>query len=53
MKRAFVMALTLALTGCPKDDPPKADASTPPATSSVAPQASAAPSASATTMCTT
>lgn len=47
MTRLSFIALALMLAGCPKDDPPKADASAPTSSSSISPQASAAPSASA------
>jgi hypothetical protein len=47
MTRCLVIAIALVLAGCPKEDPPKADASTPSASSSISPQASAAPAASA------
>jgi hypothetical protein len=49
MTRQTLLALAVLLTGCPKDDPPKADAAAPiaSASSSISPQASAAPSASA------
>jgi hypothetical protein len=47
MTRLSLFACALLLAGCPKDDPPKADASAPIASSSISPQASVAPSASA------
>jgi hypothetical protein len=49
MTRMSLLACALVLTGCPKDDAPKADASAPSTSSSISPQASAAASTSAST----
>lgn len=43
MTRLSLIAVALVLAACSKDDPPKTDASAPPASSSISPQASAAP----------
>jgi hypothetical protein len=47
MKRRSLVVVAMLLLGCPKEEPPKADASPDPVASNVAPKASAAPSASA------
>jgi hypothetical protein len=47
MTRGSVIACVLVLAGCPKDDPPKAEAGAAGPSSSISPQASASASASA------